>query len=308
MILTRRCANPIMFVGLMGLLSGGCVSLEPYDEVRALLPPQEFLRIGDQWIHYESFGSGGEPVMFIHGFGGSTYSWWETLSRLGSTRRVVAVDLNGFGYTQRLEAPESYSLAAQRDLILDVMDALEIDRAHVVGHSYGAGVALRLAWDHAERVRSLSLVDGGGGSSGGPSIPAVFKPFLFAWVKNFALREDNIRSILESSVHRKEVITDVMVDEYLKRLRIEGLDSALYGLTSGAGPMLPPIHPELLVPPTLIVWGVYDRVIPIRLGEELALQIPKAQLVRFDASGHSRMEEEPQRFVEVLVEFLDSAP
>lgn len=289
------------------LAAHGCARLTPYDEARRSRPDHEFLRINDQWVHFES-GGGGDAVMLIHGFGGSTYTWRKSLPALADRFRTIAIDLNGFGYTQRPVSPTAYSVAGQRDLVLGVMDSLGVERAHVVGHSYGAGIAARLAFDRPDRIRSLTFVGGGLPSGSSWPLPRVVTPFVVFWVKYFALREDVIRDALRGAVLNPEIVTDEVVREYLDRLRIEGIEDAIYGLTAAAGPKLPPVDPAAFQVPAQLLWGRFDRVIPIRVGEGLAVRIPNSQLIRFDHSGHLPMEEEPDEFVAALIEFFDAVP
>lgn len=289
------------------LCSAGCSPLVPFCEIRQSIPDGEFLKIDDQWVHIESEGES-EPIVLLHGFGGSTYSWRHILPQLAERRyRAVAIDLNGFGFTQRPKRPQAYSIMGQQDLVLGVIAALEIEQVHLVGHSYGAGIALRIAADYPNRVKSVTLVDGGASGRTGPAIPEAIKPLVLCWVKYFALTEDNIRDLLEGAVHRKEVITDEVVQAYLQRLRIEGLDDSFYGLASQS-PTQPSIDLSKLDIPVQILWGVHDPVIPIRAGVELASQIPGAHLIRFEESGHLPMEEQPEAFVEALTDFVGYMP
>ncbi|HET9228778.1 MAG TPA: alpha/beta hydrolase, partial [Thermoanaerobaculia bacterium] len=122
----------------------GCASVRPFSEVRSTVPEDSFLKIGEQLVHIEQAGSG-EPVILLHGFGASTYSWRHVIPALAATFRVVAIDLNGFGYTQRPRTFESYTREGQTDLVLRVMDKLGIESAHLMGHSYGGGLSLFLA-------------------------------------------------------------------------------------------------------------------------------------------------------------------
>jgi pimeloyl-ACP methyl ester carboxylesterase len=114
----------------------GCVSLRSFSEIRREIPADRFVRVGEQLVHTEQAGTG-EPVVLLHGFGGSTYSWREVMPELARSYRVVAIDLNGFGYTERPKSRESYTREGQGKLVLGVLDALGIDRAHIFGHSYG---------------------------------------------------------------------------------------------------------------------------------------------------------------------------
>ena len=138
-------------------LVGGNWGPRPYAEVCACLPPKKLLRVGDQLVHVEQAGQG-EPVVLLHGFGGSSWSWRHLMPALARRHRVIAPDLNGFGWTQRPREVAAYSYAGQAAMVLGVLRELGVERFHVIGHSYGGGLALWLAARHPERVRSLVLV------------------------------------------------------------------------------------------------------------------------------------------------------
>src|SRR6476661_2133038 len=121
----------------------GCVALRSFAEIRRSLPADRFVRVGEQLVHVEQAGQG-EPVVLLHGFGASTYSWRKVIPALSASHRAVAIDLNGFGYTERPKDLAAYTREGQAALVLGVLDALGIDRAHFVGHSYGGGLSLYL--------------------------------------------------------------------------------------------------------------------------------------------------------------------
>src|SRR5882724_11671313 len=125
----------------------GCTSYRSFAEVRREVPQSQFVPVGGQLVHVEQAGQG-EPVVLLHGFGASTYSWRKVIPALSASHRVVAIDLNGFGYTERPKERAAYTREGQVALVLGVMDALGIDRAHIAGHSYGGGLSLYLATIH----------------------------------------------------------------------------------------------------------------------------------------------------------------
>jgi pimeloyl-ACP methyl ester carboxylesterase len=145
--------SPILVL-VAALFGAGCVATRPFAEVRGSLPQERFVRVGDQLVYVEQAGAG-EPVVLLHGFGASSYTWRQVMPGLAESHRVLAVDLNGFGWTERPAARASYTREGQMALVLGVLDALEIGRAHLVGSSYGGALALWLALEHPERVRSL---------------------------------------------------------------------------------------------------------------------------------------------------------
>ncbi len=105
-------------------------------------------------IHYLDIGAG-PPVVLIHGFASSYAAFRGVANALSKEHRVIALDLKGFGYSDR--PPGDYSPAAQAKLVFALMDALGVDRASIVAHSWGSSIALRMALDHPDRVDKIAL-------------------------------------------------------------------------------------------------------------------------------------------------------
>lgn len=288
------------------LLSSACISLRPFDEIRRTLPEDRFVRVGDQLVHIEAAGEG-PPVVLLHGFGASTFSWRHILPGLATSFRVIAVDLNGFGYTQRPKDRESYTREGQAALVLGVMDALGIDRAHLVGHSYGGALTLWIASRHPERVRSMVLVD-----SAAPSFPedrrsgaAAFRPLAFLFLRGYALRPSVIRKSLERSIYDDSLVTPEMVRGYTERLHVEGLADAYQGLTAPRRGPAERVELETIDVSALLVWGTEDVLIPIEGGRRAAERLPRATFVAMEKVGHIPMEERPGELLEIMVPFLE---
>ena len=112
---------------LMALLPAvGCVAMQPYAAAVRGLPPERLLEIDGQRISVERAGEGA-PLVLLHGFGESTISYSAVLPELAKQFAVVAIDLNGFGYTEHPKDPASYTLAGQERLVLAVLDRLQLD-------------------------------------------------------------------------------------------------------------------------------------------------------------------------------------
>lgn len=282
-----------------------CSGLTPYADVLSSLPEDEKLQLNNQWVHYVRQGSG-DPIVLIHGFGASTFAWRDVQPVLAEQFDVIAIDLSGFGYTERPVVRHQYSVAAQRDMVFSVLDALGISSAHFVGHSYGGGVVLSAAIARPDRVRSIVLVDSATSSDAprGVRLIGPLTPLLAWYIENFALRPEWIENALKSATFNDEIVTDVMVGEYLKRLEVEGLDHALRGLSTARGGEVSNREVGAITHPALIIWGLHDPVIPLSRGQDLESRLPNARLVTLSGSGHLPMEEEPQDFVEAVVEFL----
>ena len=283
----------------------GCVSLRSFSEIRREIPADRFVRVGGQLVHTEQAGAG-EAVVLLHGFGGSTYSWREVMPELARSYRVVAIDLNGFGYTERPKSRESYTREGQGKLVLGVLDALGIDRAHVFGHSYGGGLTLYLASRHPERFLSMVLVD-----SSAPTYSddrrnrvAGVRPLAELFVRSVALRPGMIRKALLRSYHDDSKVTPELVQAYLDRLRIEGVGQAYVGLTAPARPG-ERVDLRKIDVPALVVWGAHDEVISPASGRRAANLMPRAEFVLLEKSGHVPMEEEPEELLRAVLPFLE---
>jgi pimeloyl-ACP methyl ester carboxylesterase len=284
----------------------GCVSLRPFSEVRASLPAESFLRLGDQLVHVEQAGRG-EPVVLIHGFGASTYAWRKVMPGLAASFHVIALDLNGFGYTERPRTFEPYTREGQAALILGVLDALGIEKAHFIGHSYGGGLTLYLAARHPERLRSMVLLD-----STSPNYAAYrrnraasLKPLTGLFLRTVALRPGSVRRGLQRSFYDDSLITPEMVREYYDRLRIEGASNAYYGLTAPT-----PTRPEVVVldavqVPALVIYGAEDKLITPESGRKAANHLPHFEFVVMERTGHVPMEERPEELLRIVLPFLE---
>ena len=250
----------------------------------------------------------GDVILLLHGFGGSTFSWRDSFPKLAETHRVIALDLFGFGYTERPRRLRHYSRRGQLDLILGVLDHLGVPKAHVIGHSYGGGLAMTLAAQHPDRVRSLVLVD-----STAPNWAisrrrnlAEISPLTWLFVRGFALRPATVRNALERSWYDDSEVTEDIVEGYLERLRIQGAARAYRGLTV---PMEHESEDDLvlvqdLTQPTLVIWGAEDELIPVEDGRLAAEQMRDSRFVVIERSGHSPMEEKPQAFLTLVTQFL----
>lgn len=284
----------------------GCTPLRPYAEIRTQVPG-ELIDVSGVEVHVETAGAG-EPVVLVHGFGGSTYSWRYLMPELAKTHRVVAIDLFGFGYTRRPEGLRFYTRESQVQLILEVMDALEIEKAHLVGHSYGGGLSASLAAWNPDRVLSLTLVD-----STAPNWAkarrknfAELAPLTYTFVRGLALQRKMVRKALLRSYFDDSQVTEETVEAYLARLRIEGAARAYRGLTVPLEPGADgeDVHFTDLQLPVLVVWGEEDSLIDIEHGRVAAEEMPLSRFVSLAEAGHSPMEEQPEALLQAIRPFL----
>jgi len=298
---------------LLGLLTplaaamalGGCVSMQPWSAVRAGLPADDLIEIDGQAVHVEQSGAG-EPVVLLHGFGESTYSWRLVAPELATRYRVIAVDLNGFGYTERRRDPAAYTIDGQMRLVLGVLDRLGVERAHFVGHSYGGGLTLWIAAHHPERVRSMALVDSTlpRYSATRRSRAANLRAITYVYLRTVAMRPGYVQKSLRASYGDDTLATPEVARAYLDRLRIEGIDDAYYGLMAKNGVPSPEVDLGAIGAPALVIWGREDELTSVANGERFAAELPEARLAVIPDCGPSPMEERPRELLAALLPFL----
>ena len=292
---------------LAALAMCACVSVQPVEQVHSILSEQ-LVQVDDRLVYTEQAGKG-IAVVLIHGFGASSYSWRDVIPELSDGHRIIAIDLFGFGWTERPENGRPFTRDGQVELVLGVMDSLGIDRAHIVGHSYGGAITMALAADHPGRVRSMVLVD-----SAAVDFPMLRRRWfarvgLFNWiyVRGLALRPDAVESAFHRAYYDESLITDELVQAYLDRLRVKGAARAYRGLTRPLPAELAPreIHYEDFKVPTLVLWGAQDEVVAPEVGSFHCGLVPGCRFVTIEGAGHSPMEEKPAEFLKEVTAFLD---
>ena len=309
---------------LAGLLLLAIVAplLIPLPPLEGTLPPADladedgrFIELRGIQVHYKARGSGEPSMILMHGFLSSTFSWREVIGPLSETLRVVAFDRPAFGLTERPDAwggENPYTADFAMALTLDLMDALSVERAVLVGNSAGGALAARQALEHPERVQALILVDAAIYSEGGSR--AWLRPLLatpqMRRIGPVLLR--NVRTwgaeFGRSAWHDPARITPEIWAGYTLPLRADNWDRALYEYTLASQPGDLASRVSEIDMPVLVITGDDDRIVPMADSVRLASEIPNARLAILPACGHVPQEECPQAFLEVVQEFLTALP
>lgn len=296
--------------------------LVPIPPLEDTIPPQEladpdsrFIEVDGIEIHYKQIGTGEPVLMLLHGFGASTFSWREVLTPLAEDGTVIAFDRPAFGLTERpmrdadaWPGYNPYTSEAQTRLTVNLMDALGVDTAILVGNSAGGTVAMFTTLAYPERVDALILVSaavyGGGGT------PPIIRPLL----NTPQMRRVGpliVRGIREwgidfgrSAWHDPDRIPPEFWEGYTRPLKADNWDRALWELTvSSRRPDLPDRLGELTLP-ALVITGDDDRIVPTEQSVRLAQELPDADLVVLEACGHVPQEECPEPWLQAVRRFL----
>lgn len=264
-------------------------------------------------VGYRMAGSG--PVLLlIHGIAGSSAAWREVMPTLAERFTVIAPDLIGHGHSAKPMG--DYSLGAYASGMRDLLGALGVERASIVGQSFGGGVALQLAYQHPECCERLVLVDSGGL---GREVSWMLRfmtlpgseylmPILFP---SFVRERGNE---LSRRLHRQGVRLGRVAEMWnayaslTESANRHAFVRTLRGVIDPSGQTVSANDRLYLAAqmPTLIVWGAQDTIIPVSHAYSAHQAIPGSKLVVIDDAGHFPHVETPERFLEVLLDFIDT--
>ncbi len=267
--------------------------------------------------HRVAYRTGGEGpvVLLVHGMAGSSDMWRPTIPLLSPHVTYVAPDLPGHG---RSDKPKGdYSLGAQASFLRDLLVALGHESATVVGQSLGGGITLQFAYQYPERCERLVLVCAGGlGQEVNPLLraltlpgadlllPIAFQPFY----RNVV---DGVVGLMRRVGLQPTPVAMETWRSYCSLIEPETRRAFLSTLTAvvDVSGQRVSAHDRLYLAtalPTLIVWGDADPIIPVEHAHETHEAIPGSRLEIFEGAGHYPHCEDPVRFAEVLLDFLET--
>lgn len=271
-----------------------------------------FLKIGDIQIAYREIGEG-SPILMVHGFGVSSYTWEYVVKELPPNYRYIMLDLKGFGNSDKPQ-DHAYRIADQVAILKQVIQTLGLSDVTLVGHSYGGAVVLTYLTTegekHAEHIRGLILIDSAGYDQVLPplinrlNIPIASKVGLL-----LLPREYLVRMTLKDVFFDDTRIPADLVAAYAQPLRSPGGKHALLAtaryLAMKDGLALNKQIPTLPFP-TLIIWGEQDQVVPVQNAYKFDEDLPNSTLAPFIPNcGHAPQEECPTETAALMSDFLE---
>jgi pimeloyl-ACP methyl ester carboxylesterase len=272
-------------------------------------PPSQFLAIDGMQVHLRDEGPRDDPhpVILLHGTSASLHTWEGWVPELSRNRRVISLDLPGFGLTGPFPDGE-YAIGRYTRFMDQLMDALQLPPAVVAGNSFGGQVALEFALARPERVHQLVLVDALAYPRNAESVPLGFvlaaTPGVNRLLK-YILPRATVEQGLREVYGDPSRVTPELVDRYYDITLRAGNRAALPKRIRYMPDEASAARVAQVTQPTLILWGGRDRLIPLANGERLHRDIVGSQLVVFPALGHVPHEEDPQATLAAVQAFLE---
>jgi pimeloyl-ACP methyl ester carboxylesterase len=243
-------------------------------------------------INYKMAGEG-EPLLILHGWGGSSDSWSKVQKILaGKGLKVIVPDFPGFGKSKT--PPAVWGLREYSDFISDFTNALDLKKFFLLGHSFGGRIAVKFAIENENRIKGLILCD----SAGIRPKPDLETRLIF-WTarignailtpKMFARFKDGIRNLFYVFLRNRDYVkADGTMKEVIKKVLAEDLL-----------PELPQVKNK-----TLLVWGEIDKLVPLKYGYIFKKKIAGSEMIVLPKIGHSPHLEAPRELAEIISRFV----
>jgi pimeloyl-ACP methyl ester carboxylesterase len=272
---------------------------------------QRWVDVAGAPVNVIDIGEGGTPIVFIHGLSGAWVNWLENIPHFAESQRVIAMDLPGFGHSPMPR--DKISISGYGRIVDELLDALDIDRAIIVGNSMGGVIGAEIALQFATRVEKLVLVSAAGLSIEHQRNEPVLRVlerldnvliFTGGWAatrsETLTRRPRMRRQMMRLVAHRAEALPAPLIAEQVRGSGKPGFVPALDALSDY------PIRDRLgeIECPVLVVWGENDRLVPVRDAHEFGRLIPHAQVEVWPGTGHVAMLERPAAFNALVERFI----
>jgi len=303
-----RIAKPVL-IALTGLLAAACAAIEPRDRA-----PMQFATVLQDnmpvQLAYRDLGEG-KPVLLIHGFGANSYTWRHLEPMLAKTRRVISIDLKGFGQSDK-PLDKRYSVLDQAALISQFIDQRGLKDLTMIGHSLGGGVALVLALEDTskrkKRIKRLVLLDSVAYAQKIPIAFSLLRAPVIGQVTNFLIpKELQAHAALKVAYFDDTKFDQLDIANYASPLHDKGSQHALI---HSARQIVPKNIDELsgryptITMPTLVLWCDHDKVIKPHVGWRLHRSLPNSTFKLIKGCGHIPQEERPEETADLINSFL----
>jgi pimeloyl-ACP methyl ester carboxylesterase len=275
-------------------------------EKRYVASSPQMLDVDGLKVHYKETGPQAAPALLLmHGFGSSLQAWDDWSLKLEQKYRVIRLDLPGFGLTGASPAND-YSEEKDLAILTHFADKLGLEKFSIIGHSMGGKMAWTLAASQPERVQALVLMapdgfpeakDFGTKPYEVPAVTGLIKYFLPKYL---------VRKSIEPAFAEADALSDARVNRYYDMLRAPGVRAAILERSNQTIYTDPVPRLKAIKAPTLLIWGEQDQMIPSTNAKSYANVLSNSTTVLVPKLGHLLQEEQPEKGLTAVMQFLDS--
>ncbi len=274
------------------------------------LPQDRYVKVGNINTRFWQAGDKGSAVVLVHGLGGFIENWMYNVETLAQRHRVYAMDLVGFGRSDKTPLVKDVYVLVQ--FISDFMDTQKISKATLVGNSLGAGLVLLFALQFPQKVEKLVLVDNAGM---GRDVIIDFRLCSLPYLGELLIKPSlkGTEKLWKKIVYDPALVTPELIKMCYELGTLPGATKSLLSvLRSGINlcgqraTLTKLLLKDLgkITAPTLVLWGRQDRIISVKHAQIAVAKIPGAKLQIYDKCGHMPMFERPVEFNKLVLDFL----
>ena len=275
-------------------------------------PQDRYIQVGNIRTRYWALGEGDSTGILLHGLGGYIENWEDNIAALSQSSRVYALDLAGFGRSDKPRV--DYTIRYLTEFVRDFMVAQDIDQATLIGESMGGAIALQFVLRYPQLVEKLVLADSAGL---GKEVSIYLRIMTLPVLGNVLARpsREGSAQLMKEVFYDHNLITDEWVDEDYEMSSLPGAQRSLLNVLRKSAnfwgirrEVYQPILNRLgeIEVPTLVIWGAQDRILPVAHAHRAAKRLPDARLRIFGLCGHLPNVERAEEFNALVLDFLSN--
>ncbi len=273
-------------------------------------PPSKFIEINNMEVHFRSEGNTSDtlPLVLLHGTGASLHTFDDWATSLIPIKKVIRLDLPGFGLTGPF--PDgNYKISAYINFLDEFLEKLNIKSCILGGNSLGGNLAWHYVLAHPEKVEKLILIDAAGLKYTEKKPPLAFKiariPVLNK-ILTLITPKSVVKKSLEDVYSDKSLVNEALVDRYYDLALREGNRQAMVDRLTNPNDYSAIPDLQKIEIPALILWGENDLLIPVSVASEFSKLIANDTMVIIKNCGHVPMEECPTESLEAVFKFISN--
>ncbi|HET6516643.1 MAG TPA: alpha/beta hydrolase [Nitrosopumilaceae archaeon] len=258
---------------------------------------EKFITVDENKIRYLDSESSGDTMVLIHGLGASAERWEYVIPKFQEHFRVVVPDLIGFGYSDKPLV--DYTTEFFAEFLKNFLDKIAVSNPIIVGSSLGGQITAEYALNNNDSVQKLILVSPSGVMK--HSTPALDAYVMAALYPN----PDAAKNAFEMMSGASKEIDPKIIEGFVERMQLPNAKMAFMSTLLGLkNSQIITEKLSSITVPTLLIWGELDPVIPVKYADSFVSRIKDCRFYRMDACGHTPYVEAPDKFVEIVMDFL----